>query len=138
MIDAEVARLRKLRNMALRVRAVAELFSADPGMGHPTIAPSALIAWRVARVVSGRLRAHPNLAIQQDPSSLRYFFDRAFAENIDDRFPTMEALAEALAAITVVEEDLHVVCVGVRNNRFRRRVRGCVGDGLNQRWRVGR
>jgi hypothetical protein len=79
MIDAEVARLRKLRNMALRVRAVAEMFSADPGMQHATISPSAVIAWRVARVVSGRLRAHPNLSFQQGPASLRYFLDRAAA-----------------------------------------------------------
>jgi hypothetical protein len=79
MIDAEVARLRKLRNVALRVRAVAEMFGAEPTMQHPTIVPSAMIAWRVARVVSGRLRAHPNLTFQQGPSSLQYFLDRAAA-----------------------------------------------------------
>lgn len=82
MIDADVARLRKLRKMALRVRAVAKMFSAKPSMQHSTIAPSAIIAWRVARVVSGRLRAHPNLAFQQDPSSLQYFLDRAAASVI--------------------------------------------------------
>src|SRR5271169_4755612 len=79
MIDAEVTRLRKLRNMALRVRAVAENFSAEPTMQHPMIALSAVLAWRLARVVSGRLRAHPNLNFQQEPSGLRYFFDHAVA-----------------------------------------------------------
>jgi hypothetical protein len=79
MIDAEVARLRKLRNMALRVRAVAAIVSAHPTMQRPTVAVSAVIAWRLTRVVSGRLRAHPNLSFQQGPSSLRYFFHRALA-----------------------------------------------------------
>jgi hypothetical protein len=77
MIDAEVARLRKLRNRALRVRALAEVLNADRlGRDRP-IALSALIAWRVARVVTGRLRAHPNLSYQQGPSRIRSWFDRA-------------------------------------------------------------
>jgi hypothetical protein len=79
MIDADVARLRRLRNLALRARAVAGMVNAEPTTQQHTIALSALIAWRLVRVVSGRLRAHPNLAYQQDPSSLRYVLDRASA-----------------------------------------------------------
>jgi hypothetical protein len=77
MIDAEVARLRKLRNRALRVRALAEVLDAHRPSANRTIALSALISWRVARVVTGRLRAHPNLSYQQEPSRIHSWFDRA-------------------------------------------------------------
>jgi len=79
MIDAEVARLRKLRNVALRARAVAAVLSAEPATQHRAITQSAVIAWRVARMVTGRLRAHPNLRIQKRPSCIRYGFNGAFA-----------------------------------------------------------
>jgi hypothetical protein len=76
MIDVEVARLRKLRNRALRVRALAEVLNAHRQSADRTIALSALTSWRVARVVTGRLRAHPNLSCQQGPSRTRSWFDR--------------------------------------------------------------
>ena len=79
MIDTEVARLRKLRNMALRVRALAEILSADRPGENLAIAMSRVISWRVVRVVTGRLRAHPNLSYQNGPSRVRYGFNRAFA-----------------------------------------------------------
>ena len=79
MIDAEVARLRKLRNMALRVRALAEVLSTGRAGENLAIAMSRVVSWRVVRVVTGRLRAHPNLSYQNGPSRLRYGFNRAFA-----------------------------------------------------------
>lgn len=79
MIDAEVARLRKLRNRALRVRAVNAVLCAAPATKHRTMALSTLLAWRVARIVTGRLRAHPNLSFQKGPSPLRYLFNDAIA-----------------------------------------------------------
>lgn len=67
MSDAEVERLRRLRGVALQVRAVAtalghgESMAADPWLRRARFA-----AWRVARVTSGRLRAHPYACFQQD------------------------------------------------------------------------
>jgi|SRR5271170_2503302 len=79
MTDAKVMRLRKLRDTALRVRALAEALGSDPRAENPVIAVSAVISWRVARVITGRLRAHPNLSYQKGPGQLRYFFIRAAA-----------------------------------------------------------
>lgn len=77
MIDAEVVRLRKLRNMALRVRALAEGASWQPIPQQGTVAMSALVSWSVARVVTGRLRGHPNLSCQKDPNRIQLMVDRA-------------------------------------------------------------
>ena len=63
MIDKEVARLRRLRATALRVRSIAQaLGSSDALLNRGSCA-----AWRVARTASGRLRAHPYDSFQKDP-----------------------------------------------------------------------
>ncbi len=60
MIDPEVARLRRLRDEALRVREIARRLSALPSTAdHSLFARGACIAWRIARIVSGKLIAHP-------------------------------------------------------------------------------
>jgi hypothetical protein len=79
MIDTEVMRLRKLRNMALRVRAVAAVLGTECTAQQRTIAMSALVSWRVARLVTGRLWAHPNLSYQNGPPRIRGMLDRAVA-----------------------------------------------------------
>src|SRR5260370_36165547 len=62
MIDKEVERLRRLRAAALRVRAVARaLRPSDTLLNRGRCA-----AWRIARTVSGRLRAHPYGSFQKD------------------------------------------------------------------------
>lgn len=67
MIDAEVARLRKLRSSALRVRAVARALSRTRAVhDDPALHRAACAAWRVARAVTGRLRAHPYANFQRD------------------------------------------------------------------------
>jgi hypothetical protein len=73
MIDREVERLRRLRATALRVRTVARALgrtvSAAPA-GSPRdelLNRGRCAAWRVARTVSGRLRAHPYASFQKDP-----------------------------------------------------------------------
>jgi hypothetical protein len=71
MIDAEVLRLRKLRNVALRARALAKVLDSDSTQEQSAFARSAVICWTIARVASGRLRAHPYLSYQQGPSRLR-------------------------------------------------------------------
>jgi hypothetical protein len=62
MIDKEVERLRRLRAMALRVRAVARAVGPHDAL----LNRGQCAAWRVARTVSGRLRAHPYANFQRD------------------------------------------------------------------------
>jgi hypothetical protein len=74
MIDAEVLRLRKLRNVALRMRALARVLDSDSvaeAEGQSVFTRSAVICWTIARIASGRLRAHPYLSYQQGRSPLR-------------------------------------------------------------------
>jgi hypothetical protein len=79
MIDAEVLRLRKLRNVALRVRALARILDSDSKQEQSVFARSAVICWTIARVASGRLRAHPYVSYQQGPSRLRDLSDGLIA-----------------------------------------------------------
>jgi len=70
MIDAEVFRLRKLRETALRTRAMAEVLESRRADEFAP-ANSAVVCWSVARIVTGHLRAHPNLSCQKGPSRIR-------------------------------------------------------------------
>jgi hypothetical protein len=79
MIDAEVLRLRKLRNVALRARALANTLDSDNADERSVFATSALICWTIARIASGRLRAHPYVSYQRGPSRLREFADALLA-----------------------------------------------------------
>jgi hypothetical protein len=79
MIDAEVLRLRKLRNVALRARALAKTLDSDSAEGRSVFARSALTCWTIARVASGRLSAHPYLSYQRGPSRLRELADGLLA-----------------------------------------------------------
>jgi hypothetical protein len=67
MID-EVLRLRKLRKGALTLRALGRAFSAH-GAFEPDRAslPVTLLSWRVARIATGQLRAHPHHPFRRDP-----------------------------------------------------------------------
>jgi hypothetical protein len=62
MFDKDVERLRRLRAAALRVRAVARALRP----GDTLLNRGRCAAWRVARTVSGRLRAHPYGSFQKD------------------------------------------------------------------------
>lgn len=67
MIDPEVARLRQLRKLALRARAVARaLGSTRWALDEPLLARGACSSWRIARTVSGRLKANPYQRYQKD------------------------------------------------------------------------
>ncbi len=76
MIDAEVARLRELRNMALRVRALAKGLDGNPTIDNSVFKKSALLCWDIARIATGRLRGHPYLSYQKGPSPVRRYSDR--------------------------------------------------------------
>lgn len=85
MVDSEVMRLRRLRNMALRARALARGFV--PHLGDDAIhrnddalfARGALLHWQIARIATGHLRSHPYLSYQQEPSRLRRAYDGGVA-----------------------------------------------------------
>lgn len=68
MMDAEVERLRRLRAAALQLRAVARALGNkrsikdEAGLLHQ----GRCAAWRIARTVTGRLRAHPHFRYQKD------------------------------------------------------------------------
>jgi hypothetical protein len=67
MIDSEVARLRRLRLEALRVREISRAFASTAWVTDDRLlARGACASWRIARVVSGRLKAHPYLRYQKD------------------------------------------------------------------------
>jgi hypothetical protein len=78
MIDAEVVRLRKLRNVALRARALAKALESD-SIDNSVFAKSAVVCWNIARTATGRLRAHPYLSYRKGPSQIRALADRALA-----------------------------------------------------------
>jgi len=76
MTDAEVFRLRRLRNIALSARAIA---AALHSRRTATIAASESACWRIARVITGTLRRHPYPSYQEGPSQWRGAYDRAAA-----------------------------------------------------------
>jgi len=66
-MDAEVGRLRRLRAGALKVRAVARALDRSKAVEpDPLLNRGRCAAWRIARSVTGRLRAHPYLRYQRD------------------------------------------------------------------------
>jgi hypothetical protein len=70
MIDAEVARLRRLRNTALNARALAAMLESASSRHDSVFSRASVRCWQIARVVTGRLRAHPYLRYQRGPSEL--------------------------------------------------------------------
>jgi hypothetical protein len=79
MIDTEVVRLRQLRATALKARALAAAMDSSSARRGAMFSRSAVSCWRIARVVTGRLRAHPYLDYQRDASSARAVSDRVVA-----------------------------------------------------------
>src|ERR1700677_2639140 len=79
MIDIEVLRLRQLRNTALRARAIAAALDAGHSDNDSVLSRSALACWRIARVITGKLRAHPYQTYQREPGYLRSRADGAVA-----------------------------------------------------------
>jgi hypothetical protein len=67
MIDPEVARLRRLRDEALRVREIARRLvgTARWGTEDPLLERGACASWRIVRVVTGKLVEHPYLRYRQ-------------------------------------------------------------------------
>jgi hypothetical protein len=79
MIDTEVMRLRRLRNTALKARALASALDSDPARHNSVFSRSAVSCWQIARMITGSLRAHPYLSYQRGPSEVRGLYDRLSA-----------------------------------------------------------
>ena len=103
MIDAEVVRLRELRDAAFRARALAKVLDSDSTIDNSVFARSAVICWRIARIATGQLRAHPYLSYQRGPGRGRAFIDRlnaavvAFLARLQNRKSSV--LAERLQCV---------------------------------------
>jgi hypothetical protein len=69
MIDAEVTRLRRLRIKALNARALAAQLGPSSSQ-HSVFSRSAGRCWQIARVVTGRLKAHPYQSYQRGPGEI--------------------------------------------------------------------
>ena len=78
MTDPEVARLRRLRGDALRVREVARALGSTQ-WANDLLARGACASWRIARIVSGRLNAHPYLRYQRGVGLGSIVANRLFA-----------------------------------------------------------
>jgi hypothetical protein len=74
----EVTRLRRLRQSALKVRALALVLS-DGNCTHRLFERGALLTWRIARIATGRLRSHPYERYQSDPGFFESGADRLSA-----------------------------------------------------------
>jgi hypothetical protein len=70
MIDDEVIRLRRLRNSALRARALARVLDSHPARGASLLSRSAVSCWQIVRAITGTLRAHPYRNFQRGPSAM--------------------------------------------------------------------
>jgi hypothetical protein len=81
MIDPEVARLRRLRDEALRVRQIARrLGAARWGIDDPLLNRGACASWRLVRLATGKLIEHPYLRYQQGAALGTLFGNRLAAE----------------------------------------------------------
>ncbi|MDP8986549.1 MAG: hypothetical protein M3N97_16205 [Pseudomonadota bacterium] len=79
MSDAEVERLRRLRVTALRVRALTIALAQRPSTRDPLLRQGQCAAWRVARIASGRLRAHPYARFQRDAGAVTILWNSLIA-----------------------------------------------------------
>lgn len=109
MIDAEVMRLRRLRDTALRVRALALALESSNFRHDSVLSRSAVACWRIARLITGRLMAHPDLSYQRGPSAMRTLIDglwsrmRSSAARHGRR--TLEVLADELRGVARALDD---------------------------------
>jgi hypothetical protein len=81
MVDAEVLRLRKLRNVALRARALGGFLNSNSG-DESVFAKGTVLSWSIARIATGRLRAHPYLSYQRGHGTLATLADAAIAATL--------------------------------------------------------
>ena len=105
MIDPEVARLRRLRDEALRVREIARrLGTARWGVEDALLERGACASWRIVRVVTGKLIEHPYLRYQQSAGVGLLLGNRLAAEWValasKDRPSGLKAYASELESLS--------------------------------------
>jgi hypothetical protein len=105
MNDPEVARLRRLRDEALRVREIARrLGTARWGIEEPLLVRGACAGWRIVRVVTGKLSEHPYLRYQQAAGVGSLIGNRLAAEWIalvsKDRWSGLKAYSSELESLS--------------------------------------
>jgi hypothetical protein len=136
MIDTEVVRLQRLRNTALRARAIAAALIADPTARNSVISRSAASCWRVARVTTGTLRAHPYIGYQRGPSSIRAAYDRAAATLLGalSRYQgrSMQLLSTELAHVMGELDDTRALTLSTELSdtlgRLQAQIRGLIAE----------
>jgi hypothetical protein len=74
-MTTEVTRLRRLRQSALKARALAAALNRGNGTDC-LYERGALLNWRIARIATGWLRSHPCQSYQRDPSFFESGADR--------------------------------------------------------------
>jgi hypothetical protein len=110
MIDPEVARLRRLRGEALLVREIARTFeSRQWATNEALLGRSARASWRIARLISGRLRGHPFPDYQRDAGAATHAAHRLEAASLAvinrSRSSALKALGTHVAALARQLED---------------------------------
>jgi hypothetical protein len=105
MIDPEVARLRRLRDEALRVREIARrLATTRWGIEDPLLSRGACTGWRIARVVTGKLIEHPYLRYRKGAGVGSLIGNRLLAQwtalASSDRASGHKAFAAALESLS--------------------------------------
>jgi hypothetical protein len=78
-MNNEVTRLRRLRQSALKVRALARVLGGGKRNDGGIFERGALLNWRIARIATGQLRSHPYPSYQRDPSFFESGVDRLAA-----------------------------------------------------------
>jgi hypothetical protein len=136
MIDTEVVRLQRLRNTALRARAIATALISDPTVRNSVISQSAASCWRVARVTTGTLRAHPYIGYQRGPSSIRAAYDRVTASLLGAvsryRGRSMQLLSSELAHVMGELDDARALTLSTELSdtlgRLQAQIRGLIAE----------
>jgi hypothetical protein len=110
MIDPEVARLRRLRSGALLVREIARTFESSQWAANESLLDrSACASWRIARVISGRLRGHPYAEYQKDAGAATRAANRLHASCLalinKGRLSALKVLEAHVAALARQLED---------------------------------
>jgi hypothetical protein len=136
MIDTEVARLRRLRNTALRARALAAALDSDPARLGSVFSRGAVNCWQIARVITGLLRGHPYLSYQRGPSELRGVYDRINASLMSGitryRGRTHHALSDELRGVARELDDARALTwssdLSDALGRSQRQIRGLIEE----------
>jgi hypothetical protein len=108
----EITRLRKMRQAALDARVLARLLN-DTERRDSAAGRASVLCWRIARIATARLRAHPHRAYHSDPGLLEVLVGglRAllFAAPAIYRKRPMSGLQQELLGLSRVIDDVRAL-----------------------------